>query len=127
MDDHDRKPSGLKLSDFTEPFGPRYSCVLSCTENAWSGLCVGPGGFQSTVNGATCEECCEAAAKLVFEHRGSEEYELSYQYTDDAWAKACAEELRDPKVRAEMLACPLCNSEHPEHEHAVRRASAHLN
>jgi hypothetical protein len=26
-----------------------------------------------------------------------------------------------------MLACPLCNEDHPEHEHAVRRATAHLN
>jgi|ERR1035441_7113492 hypothetical protein len=118
----------LKLSDFTEPFGPRYSCALSYTEeDGWSGLCAGPRGFQHTITGATAEECCEAAAERVFEHRGSIEYELSYKYTDTAWAKACAEEAQDPKVRAEMLACPLCNAEHPEHEHAVRRASAHLN
>jgi hypothetical protein len=59
MREHD-----LELSDFTEPFGPRYSCALSYTDlDGWAGLC----------------------------------------------------------------ACPLCNAEHPEHEHAVRRACAYLN
>jgi hypothetical protein len=29
----------LKLSDFTEPFGPRYSCALSYTDlDGWVGL-----------------------------------------------------------------------------------------
>jgi hypothetical protein len=115
----------LKLSDFTEPFGPRYSCALTYTKaDGWSGLCTGPRGFQCTITGATAEECCETAAKRVFEHRGSIEYELSYKYTDDAWAKACAEDAESPKARAEMLACPLCNEDHPEHEHAVRPRSA---
>jgi hypothetical protein len=118
----------LELSDFTEPFGPRYSCALSYTDlDGWVGLCEGPRGFHCEVVGTTAEECCEAAAKRVFEHRGSEEYELSYKYTDEAWTKACAEDAENPEIRAEMLACPLCNAEHPEHEHAVRRASAHLN
>jgi hypothetical protein len=36
----------LELSDFTEPFGPRYSCALSYTDlDGWVGLCVGPRGF----------------------------------------------------------------------------------
>jgi hypothetical protein len=118
----------LELSDFTEPFGPRYSCSLSYTEqDGWSGLCTGPRGFQCTITDATAEECCETAAERVFEHRGSIGYELSYKYTDEAWARACAEDAQDPGVQAEMLACPLCNAEHPEHEHAVRRCSAHLN
>jgi hypothetical protein len=118
----------LELSDFTEPFGPRYKCALSYTAaDGWVGLCAGPRGFHCEVVGATAEECCETAAKRVFEHRGSIEYELSYKYTDEAWAKACAEDAQNPRVRAEMQACPLCNAEHPEHEHAVRRASAHLN
>jgi hypothetical protein len=118
----------LELSDFTEPFGPRYVCALAHTEeDGWAGFCGGPRGFTCMVSGETAEECCETAAKRVFEHRGSIEYELSYKYTDEAWAKACAEDAQNPRVRAEMQACPLCNAEHPEHEHAVRRASAHLN
>lgn len=118
----------LKLSDFTEPFGPRYSCALSYADlDGWVGLCEGPRGFRREIVGDTAEECCEVAWRHVVEHHGSEECELSYKYTDEAWAKACAEDAQDPKVRAEMLACPLCNAEHPEHEHAVRRASAHLN
>jgi hypothetical protein len=117
-----------KLSDFTEPFGPRYLCALSYDDlDGWVGLCTGPRGFQCTITGATGKECCEAAWQRVVEHHGSEECELSYKYTDEAWAKASAEEAQDPQVRAEMLACLLCNTEHPEHEHAVRRATAHLN
>jgi hypothetical protein len=128
MNDHDRKPSNLKLSDFTEPFRARYSCALSYTEeDGWSGLCTGPRGFQCRVTAATGEECCSVAWQRVSEHHGSEECELFYKYTDDAWARACAEEEQDPKVRAQMLACPLCNAEHPEREQALRRATAHLN
>jgi hypothetical protein len=118
----------LKLSDFTEPFGPRYSCALSYTEeDGWSGLCAGPRGFQCTLTGSTGEECCTLAWRHVSEHHGSEECELSYSYSREAWARACAEEAQDPKVRAEMLACPLCNAEHPERERALRRSSARLN
>jgi hypothetical protein len=123
MNQHD-----LELSDFTEPFGPRYSCALSYTDlDGWIGLCTGPRGFRCEIVGATAEECCELAARRVVEHHGSEECELSYEYTSEAWAKACAEDTQSAKVRAGELACPLCNEEHPEHEHAVRRASAHLN
>jgi hypothetical protein len=118
----------LELSDFTEPFGPRYTCALSYTAaEGWIGSCTGPRGFHCEVVGATAEECCEVASWRVVEHHGSDECELSYKYTDEAWAKACAEDAQDPRVQAEMLACPLCNAEHPEHEHAIRRASAHLN
>ena len=118
----------LKLSGFTEPFGPRYSCALAHTEeDGWVGSCAGPRGFHCAVSGETAEECCTAAWERVCGHHGSEECELSYKYTDDAWAKACAEDAESPKARAEMLACPLCNEDHPEHEHAVRRCSAHLN
>lgn len=127
--DRDRKPSGLKLSDFTEPrLGPSYSCTLSYTEeDGWSGLCTGPRGFQCTVTASTGEECCTAAWQRVEEHHGSEECVLSYNYTDEAWTQSYAEEAQDPKVRAKMMDCPLCNTEHPEHEHVLRRASAHLN
>jgi hypothetical protein len=118
----------LKLSGFTEPFGPRYVCALAYTEEGgWLGSCAGPRGFTCTVSGATAEECCEVALQRVVEHHGSEECELSYKYSDEAWAKACAEDAESPKARAEMLACPLCNGDHPEHEHAVRRATAPLN
>ncbi|HEY7893164.1 MAG TPA: hypothetical protein VIC05_13235 [Solirubrobacteraceae bacterium] len=118
----------LKLSDFTEPFGPRYSCALSYTAlDGWVGLCAGPRGFHCEVVGATAEESCEVALRRVVEHHGSEECELSYEYSDEAWARACLEEAQSAEVRSERLACPLCNAEHPEHEHAVRRASAHLN
>lgn len=133
MDDHARKPSGskpsgLRLSDFTEPFGPRYTCALSYTvQGGWSGLCTGPRGLRCTITGATAEECCESASERVLEHRGSIEYELSYKYSDEACVKACAEDMENPRARAVMQACPLCNAEHPEHEHAVRRATAHLN
>jgi hypothetical protein len=123
MSQHD-----LELSDFTEPFGPRYSCALSYTDlDGWVGLCEGPRGFRCEVVGATAEECCEAALRRVVEHHGSEECELSYEYSDEAWTRACLEEEQSAEVRSERLACPLCNAEHPEHEHAVRRASAHLN
>jgi len=118
----------LDLAGFTEPFGPRYDCALTYTEEGgWLGSCVGPRGFTCTVSGETAEECCTAAWERVCGHHGSEECELSYKYTDDAWAKACAEDAESPEARAEMLACPLCNEDHPEHEHAVRRATAHLN
>jgi len=118
----------LELSDFTEPFGPRYSCALSHDDvNGWAGLCTGPRGFHCAVDGATAEECCEVAWRHVVCHHGSEECELSYKYTDEAWVKACAEDAENAEVRAEMLACPLCNPEHPEREHAIRRCSAHLN
>jgi hypothetical protein len=118
----------LELSDFTEPFGPRYVCTLAHTEeDGWAGFCGGPRGFTCMVSGETAEECCTTAWERVCGHHGSEECELSYKYTDNAWAKACDEEAQDPRARAEMLACPLCNSEHPKHEHAVRRCSAHLN
>ena len=118
----------LKLSDFTEPFGPRYSCTLSYADlDGWVGLCEGPREFHCEVVGATAEECCEVAAQRVVEHHGSEECELSYEYSDEAWARACLEEEQSADVRSQRLACPLCNAEHPEHEHAVRRASAHLN
>ena len=53
--------------------------------------------------------------------------EFGYKYTDNARAKACLEEAQSAEVRSQRLACPLCNAEHPEHEHAIRRASAHLN
>jgi len=123
MREHD-----LELSDFTEPFGPRYSCALTYTDlDGWVGLCAGPRGFHCEVVGATGEECCEMASRRVVEHHGSEECELSYEYSDEAWARACAEDAQDPGVRAEMQACPLCNAEHPEHKRAIRRASARLN
>jgi len=123
MSQHD-----LKLSDFTEPFGPRYSCALSYTDlDGWIGLCAGPRGFRCEIPGATAEECCEVAAQRVVEHHGSEECELSYEYSDEGWARACLEEAQSAEVRSEGLACPLCNAEYPEHEHAVRRANAHLN
>jgi hypothetical protein len=118
----------LKLSGFTEPFGPRYSCALSHDDvNGWVGLCTGPRGFHCELVGATAEECCEVAWRRVVEHHGSEECELSYKYTGEAWVKACAEDEENAEIRAERLACPLCNAEHPEHEHAVRRATAPLN
>lgn len=79
------------------------------------------------ITGATCEQCCEIAWQRVLEHHGSEECELSYKYTDEAWAKACAEEAQDPRRREEASNCPLCNSEHPEREHVLRRASARFN
>jgi hypothetical protein len=113
-----------KLSDFTEPFGPRYSCALSYDDvDGWVGQCAGPRGFHCVLAGETAEECCEAALQRVVEHHGSNECELSYKYTDEAWVKACEEDVDSP----DRLACPLCNAEHPEHEHAVRRATAHLN
>jgi hypothetical protein len=118
----------LKLSAFTEPFGPRYTCALSyAAAEGWVGSCTGPQGFHCEVVGATAEECCEVAWPRVVEHQGSEECELSYEYSDEAWVKACAEDAENAEIRSERLACPLCNAEHPEHEHAVRRASAHLN
>jgi len=118
----------LKLSDFIEPFGPRYSCALSFTDlDGWVGLCAGPRGFHCEIVGATAEECGEVAWRHVVAHHGSEECELSYTYTDEAWVKACAEDAENAEVCSERLACPLCNAEHPEHAHAVRRASAHLN
>jgi hypothetical protein len=105
----------LKPSDLTQPFGPRYLCALSYDDvDGWVGLCTGPRGFQRTITGASAEECCEVAWQRVVAHHGSEECALSYKYTGEAWAKACAEEDQDPKVRAKMLACPLCNAEHPE-------------
>jgi hypothetical protein len=117
-----------KLSDFIEPFGPRYFCALSYTDlDGWVGLCEGPRGFHCEVVGDTAEECCEVASRRVVQHHGSEECELSYKYSDGAWAQACSEDEQNAEVRAERLACPLCNTEHPDHEHAVRRASAHLN
>lgn len=120
--------SGAKLLDFTEPFGPRYSCVLSYTgEDGWSGLCEGPRGFRSTVVGDTGEECCTVAWQRVEAHHGSEACELSYRYSDEAWEQASAEEAQDPEVRSRMLDCPLCNSAHPDHEHALRRSAAPLN
>jgi hypothetical protein len=123
MSQHD-----LELSAFTEPFGPRYSCALSYTDlDGWLGLCEGPRGFHCEVVGATGEECCEVAWRHVVRHHGSEECELSYRYSDEAWAKACQEEEQSAEVRDERLACPLCNAEHPEHEHAMSRAGAHLN
>jgi hypothetical protein len=74
MSQHD-----LELSDFTEPFGPRYSCALSYTDfDGWVGLCEGPRGFHCEVVGITGEECCEAALRRVVEHYGCEECELSY-------------------------------------------------
>ena len=118
----------LELSDFTEPFGPRYSCALSYTDlDGWVGLCVGPRGFCCEIPGATAEECCEVAAQRVVEHHGSEECELSYEYIREAWAQAYAEDAQSAKVQAAELACPLCNEQHPEHEHALRRANARLN
>jgi hypothetical protein len=121
-------PPDLELSDFTEPFGPRYSCALSYTDlDGWIGLCTGPRGFRCEVVGATAAESCEAALARIVEHHGSEECELSYEYSDEAWARACSEEEQSAEAHSERLACPLCNAEHPEHEHAVRRAGAHLN
>jgi hypothetical protein len=118
----------LKLSDFTAPFGPRYYCALSYTDlDGWVGLCTGPRGFHCAVDGVTAEECCEVASQRVVEHHGSEECELSYEYSDEAWVKACAEDEENAEIRAERLACPLCNAEHPDHKHAVRRATAPFN
>jgi len=123
MSQHD-----LELSDFTEPFGPRYSCALSYTDlDGWVGLCVGPRGFHCEVVDATGEECCEVASRRVVEHHGCEECELSYKYSDEAWARACLEEEQSAEVSSQRLACPLCNAGHSEHEPAVRRAGAHLN
>jgi hypothetical protein len=118
----------VELTDFTEPFGPRYSCALSYADgDGWIGLCAGPRGFRCEITGATAEECCEAAARRVVEHHGSEGCELSYEYTREAWTKACAEEAQSAKAQAAEAACPLCNEQHPEHEHAVCRATAYLN
>ena len=80
----------LELSVFTEPFGPRYSCSLSYADlDGWVGLCAGPREFHCKVVGTTAEECCEAASRRVLEYHGSEECELSYKYSDEAWTKTC--------------------------------------
>jgi hypothetical protein len=56
----------LKLSDFTEPFGPRYSCALSYTDlDGWVGLCEGPRGFRCEVVGATAEETRVAGSHVT--------------------------------------------------------------
>jgi hypothetical protein len=94
----------LKLSDFTEPFGPRYCCALSyTTADGWVGMCEGPQGFRREIVGATAEECCEVAWRRVVEHHGSEECELSYKYSDEAWVKACAEDEENAEIRADSL------------------------
>lgn len=85
----------------------------------WTGRATKPTDWECRFEASTAEEACSQAHKYAVARFGPTTI-IWYEYTLRGWTQAAREEEDDEH----RLACPLCNSKHPQHADAVQEICA---